>query len=259
MKTLALELGVFSALLWRAVFLVPLGAILYFQSRPTRPSTEAMKFHLARGVLSLFMALLFFWGLTEVPIAQATGLSFIAPIIALWLSTVLLNERPHKGAYFGALLALAGVLVILSEELNQVDQGSPLGMTAVLASAGLYGYNLILQRQQALVASPLEISFIQTSITAAILFAAALLIEVKPLTPTLAIYPVTAAALALSALICFSWAYRRAPASRLVNMEYSAFVWAALIGWTWFKEPLSLETVLGTILIVIGCIAAARS
>ena len=132
-------------------------------------------------------------------------------------------------------------------------------MTAVLASAGLYGYNLILQRQQALVASPLEISFIQTSITAAILFAAALLIEVKPLTPTLAIYPVTAAALALSALICFSWAYHRAPASRLVNMEYSAFVWAALIGWIWFKEPLSLETVLGTILIVIGCIAAARS
>jgi len=258
MKTLALELGVFSALLWRAVFLVPFGAALYFKSRPARPSRRAMQFHLARGVLSLFMALLFFWGLTQIPIAQATGLSFISPIIALWLSTVLLHEQPHRRAYLGALLALTGVFIMLSEELSQTSESSSLGVLAVLASAGLYGYSLILQRQQALVATPLEISFIQTSITAIILFASAVFIEVRPLSMELAVYPATAAALALSALICFSWAYRRAPASHLVNMEYSAFAWAAFIGWIWFKEPLSIETVLGTILIVIGCIVAAR-
>jgi S-adenosylmethionine uptake transporter len=60
MKTLALEVGVFSALLWRAAFLIPLGAILYLRSKPQKPSTEAMKLHTLRGLLSLVMALLFF-------------------------------------------------------------------------------------------------------------------------------------------------------------------------------------------------------
>jgi len=60
MKTLALEVGVFSALLWRAAFLIPFGAILYLRSKPQKPSAEAMKLHTLRGLLSLVMALLFF-------------------------------------------------------------------------------------------------------------------------------------------------------------------------------------------------------
>ena len=259
MKTLALEVGVFSALLWRAAFLIPFGAILYLRSKPQKPSAEAMKLHTLRGLLSLVMALLFFWGLTQIPIAQATGLSFIAPIIALWLSTLLLDERPHRNAYLGAALALSGIIIMLNEELRNAQPSSVLGALAVLVSAGLYGYNLILQRQQALVAAPLEISFIQTSITAVFLLLGSLYFKVEPLDPELIVYAAIAAALALGALICFSWAYRRAPASRLVNMEYSAFVWAALIGWIFFKEPLSTETVMGTILIVAGCFIAART
>ena len=41
-------------------------------------------------------------------------------------------------------------------------------------------------------------------------------------------------------------------------MEYSAFLWAGLFGWLVFNEPLQMSTLLGTVLIVAGCLIVAR-
>ena len=42
-------------------------------------------------------------------------------------------------------------------------------------------------------------------------------------------------------------------------MEYSAFVWAALVGWIGFAEPLGWATVLGAVAIAAACIYATRT
>jgi S-adenosylmethionine uptake transporter len=55
-----------------------------------------------------------------------------------------------------------------------------------------------------------------------------------------------------------SWAYGRAEAQVLLPIEYTAFVWAALFGWLFFAEAVTLETMAGVALIVIGCWIAAR-
>jgi len=50
----------------------------------------------------------------------------------------------------------------------------------------------------------------------------------------------------------------RAEAKVLLPVEYTAFIWAALFGWLFFAEALTLSTVAGTVLIVSGCLLAAR-
>ena len=55
-----------------------------------------------------------------------------------------------------------------------------------------------------------------------------------------------------------SWAYARAEAQVLVPMEYSAFGWAAAVGWLAFREPVSTTTLAGVVLIVAACLVAAR-
>ena len=40
--------------------------------------------------------------------------------------------------------------------------------------------------------------------------------------------------------------------------EYSAFIWAAALGWLMFGEHISPLTLAGAILIVAGCLIAAR-
>jgi S-adenosylmethionine uptake transporter len=56
-----------------------------------------------------------------------------------------------------------------------------------------------------------------------------------------------------------SWAYRRAEAQYLIPTEYTAFVWAAALGWFFFGENVTWTTFAGAALIVAGCLVAART
>ena len=99
MKGLSIELGEYNAMLWRtAVALLLSGSFLAmkFQRWPERP---VLRLHLWRGVITAIMAFLFFWGLIHVPLAEAIGLSFIAPLIALYLAAVLLKEKIGRQAF----------------------------------------------------------------------------------------------------------------------------------------------------------------
>jgi S-adenosylmethionine uptake transporter len=69
---------------------------------------------------------------------------------------------------------------------------------------------------------------------------------------------VLAGAAAIGSLILMSIAYRRAEAQRLISTEYTAFVWAAMFGWWFFGETVSAQTLLGTGLIMLGCVVGAR-
>ena len=63
---------------------------------------------------------------------------------------------------------------------------------------------------------------------------------------------------AVTSLMLMSLAYRQAEAQRLVAIEYTAFIWAAMLGWWFFAEAVTARTLLGTGLIVLGCLVSAR-
>jgi S-adenosylmethionine uptake transporter len=69
----------------------------------------------------------------------------------------------------------------------------------------------------------------------------------------------TAAVLIAISLMLLSWAYARAEAQALVPLEYTGFIWAALFGWLWFGEVVTLATLAGAALIVVGCLIATRA
>lgn len=258
MKQASIAIGAYSALIFRGIFasLFSGGLMLLGQSR--WPPFPVLRLHIWRGVLIAAMAWLFFWALVHLPVAEAIALSFIAPIIALYLATLLLGEKIRRSAIIAALMGLAGVVVILSGRLaGHYDRQAILGISAVLISAVLFAYNLVLQRQQALLAGPAEISFfLNVTVIVTLLPLAPFLLQM----PQLSLAPIVVGAGILAALsqLCLSWAYARAEAQQLIPMEYSAFLWAGLFGWLVFNEPLQMSTLLGTVLIVAGCLIVAR-
>lgn len=154
MKGLTLAIGAYNAVFWRVLIGIPIGALLYIGSRPRRPSRAALRVHLIRGLISAGMAIAFFWGLARLPMAEAIAMTFIAPIIALYLAALLLGESIGRNAVLASLLGFGGVLLIVSTRIGQSGAGDWPGVAAILFSAMLYAYNIILMRQQALVASP---------------------------------------------------------------------------------------------------------
>lgn len=259
MKELSIAIGAYNAVLWRCLAGAVLAGSVWLALRSPRPSRAAMRLHAIRSFMVAMMAVSFFWALARLPLAEAIALSFIAPLITLYLAAVLLGEQVGRAAITGSLLGLAGMLVILSGKLDPAAGGFRDGwaVLAVLFSAVCYAYNLILARRQAQLAGPTEIAFFQNLLVAAYLALAAPWLAVPPSAdwwPTIG----GAAALATLSVFLLAWSYARAEAQTLVTVEYTAFLWAAALGWVWFGEPLAWETIAGTLLIVAGCLIVAR-
>jgi S-adenosylmethionine uptake transporter len=258
MKGLVMSLGAYNALFWRFLLLTAMSSALYTTLRTPWPSRGVIRIHLMRGILNSAMAFLFFWGLGRVPLAQGVALSFIAPLIALYLAALILKEKIARKAVLGSLLGFAGVLVILAAQAEaELGPDALHGALAILASAFLYAWNIILMRQQAQVAKPVEIAFFVSVITSICFLLAA---------PFLAVVPpaenwtnlAAAAGLAFVSLLLLSWAYARAQAQHLAPVEYTAFIWAALLGFLIFSEPVRILTIVGAAMIVAGCLIAVR-
>ncbi|MEO5587160.1 MAG: DMT family transporter [Novosphingobium sp.] len=259
MKSASLTIGVYTAMLVRCAIGSAIMLPIWLLGGGRWPSGPTFRVHLTRSAVSAAMATLFFWGLVRTPVAEAIALSFISPLIALYLASVLLGEKIERRAIAASVLGLVGVAVIaLAPSAPEAAPRSPLGIAAILASAVFYAWNLILQRQQAQAADPREVAFFQNALVGVILAVAAPWLLLRPDLATLGTIT-TAAVLVTASLMLLSWAYARAEAQALVPFEYTAFIWAALFGWVWFGERVTTATLGGAALIVVGCLIATRS
>jgi len=259
MKHLVLTIGIFAVSVWRALANFTLSAALYLPRRRKWPTLRTLWIHVARSVVVTLMAVLFFWGIGRVPLAQGIALTFIAPLIAMLLAPLFLKERLARRSIFGALSAFAGVIVIvIGQARAEVGEDVLLGIAAILGSALCYSVNILMMRWQALAAKPLEINFFQSMVVLILWVAVLPVIGLQPWPHGQISWIVVASALSTAGGLLFAWAYARGEASYLAVTEYSAFLWASLLGWLVFRERVSLYTLAGALLIVGGCLAAAR-
>jgi S-adenosylmethionine uptake transporter len=260
MKSLVLAIGVFNTVLWRSWLAAIVIGAGWTATAKTRPSRSVLKLHFLRAAVVAAVLILFFWGLARLPLAEAIALSFVAPLIALGMAAALLGERISKHAIWASIAGIAGVSIIIAGQIGQeaYSQEAAKGAAAILASTVFYAYNLILVRQQALVAKPLEISFFQNLFVALLMtLAAPWLAAMMPseLWPLL----IGVTVLSIAGQMLMSWAYARAEAQYLIPAEYSAFIWAIALGWLCFNEAVTWPTIAGAVLIIASCIVATRA
>ncbi|TIW64439.1 MAG: DMT family transporter [Mesorhizobium sp.] len=260
MKTLVIAVGVYNTVLWRGLLATAVAGAAWSAGSCSLPTIAVLRLHALRAMVVGIVLISFFWGLGRLPLAEAVGLSFVAPLIALFLAALLLGERVRREAIWASIAGIVGVAIIVSRQFGQASysQDALLGTAAVLVSTVFYGYNLILARQQALVAKPVEIMFFQSLAVAIILgLAAPWLAVALPANLWLPLAGVTA--LSLAGQFLMSWSYARAEAQYLIPTEYSAFIWAIAFGWFFFDEAVTWTTLAGACLIVAGCLIAARA
>ncbi len=259
MKEAALVVGAYSAAVLRSAMGTALVAPVWLARGGRWPSQAVLRIHIRRGLVTTFMALTFFYAITKLPLAETIAISFIAPVISLYLAALILGERIERKAIVAAVLGLIGTLVIVGGRIGgeEMSDDDALGLAAIVFSAVLYAYNLVLARQQAQLAGPLEIASFHSGMSALVLGLAAPFLLTLP-EPAILGSIAAAAFLTVCGAISLAWAYARAEAQVLVPMEYSGFLWAVLFGWLFFREAVTPATLAGTALIVGGCWIAAR-
>ena len=258
MKGLSITSGAYSAVLWRSIVGAALTGAIFVARGKSWPKRDALRLHITRGLAAGTSVLLFFWGLVRVPMAQGVALTFLAPLIALYLAAAMLGERIRRAAILGSVIASVGVCVIaLGQARADPSANSLYGSGAIILASILYAWSLILLRQQAQLADPIEVTlFTSLVIGIALLLGAPWFASLPAVTqlPTIGL----AAVLGSFSAAMLAWAYGKAEAQVLAPVEYTAFIWSALFGWLVFSEPVSLYTVAGAGLIIAGCLAAIR-
>ncbi|HVF36683.1 MAG TPA: DMT family transporter [Sphingomicrobium sp.] len=259
MKALVLAIGLYATSIWRALVGVLLSSLAYLPTRKSWPSRRVARLHLMRGAVVTVMGLLFFFGLGRIPMAQAIALTFIAPLVALFLAALTLGEQVGRRTVAASLVAFAGVLVIVAGQArSEMGEGVLVGTIAILGSALCYAVNIVMMRRQSLAAGPLEIGFFQNVTVAALLVASLPFLGGVAWPADHWVGIIAAALMSFAGVLLFAFAYARGEASYLAVTEYSGFLWAAALGWLIFAEPVSNYTLAGAVLIVGGCVFAAR-
>ncbi len=226
--------------------------------RPGWPSRETVVSNLLRSIAAVATAIFFFYALSQLPLAETLVLSFLAPMFIALFGALLLKEKIDGRVVAALAIGFTGTLVVV---LGQIEEGgnsrSWLGVAAALASAVTYGFSLALLRQRAQRDKYLHIVFFQ-NIGPAVLSAPLAALVWMPLSLEHLAWFMVMGVLGFIGHVFMATAYAKAEAARLAPLEYTALIWAVLIGYGFFSEVPTWATLGGGLLIVGSAFLTSR-
>ena len=193
-----------------------------------------------RAVLHLSSMLLFFYGLTLVPLATASALTFLAPLFAVLLAALILKEGFTPRRVIALVMGFSGMLIIVRPDPASLDEGA----LVLIGAALLWGAVLIVIK----VLSRTESSSTIT-VWMALMMAPLALLPAIPFWTTPTLYDL--AWLALAGLLggFAQWAMTQALKTGSTNavmpIDFLRLVWSALIGLAIFEEIPDIFTWVG--------------
>jgi S-adenosylmethionine uptake transporter len=225
--------------------------------RPALPSREAVRVNTLRGVIGLATATSFFYALQTLPLAETIAFSFLSPLFLAGFGALLLGETLSRAIILGLVLGFGGMLVMVAGQRAGGASLEATGVMAAVASAVTYALSLVLLRQRAQRDALITIVLFQHVVPTLAMAVPAILVWVQPTAFELAIYALMAV-LGVTGHFLMGMAFRRAEASKLAVTEYSALLYALVLGFVFFGEVPGLATLAGTALIVGGTLIAMR-
>lgn len=231
-------------------------AVLAFV-RPPMPTRRSVIGNSIRVPIVVLTAGSFFYSLSVLPLAEALTLAFLAPVFVALLGGLLLKERMDSRIFQALAFGVAGMLVMVWPRLQGHVSGAGLGVAAALFSAVTYAFNLVLLRRIAMREHPAIIVAFQNC-GPALLLAIPAMLAFAPMTAGDLLTYLVAGALGVAGHLTLTSAFAKAEASRLAPLEYTALIWASLLGYFVFGEVPLYTTYMGAALIVAGAVAISR-
>jgi drug/metabolite transporter (DMT)-like permease len=210
--------------------------------------TQRLGLHALRATIGIVSMICWFTALSLMPLAQATALSFTAPIFASVLAVIFLGEVMRLRRWSATAVGLLGTLIIVRPGYSSVDTAALLAIASAVLGA----------------ASPIFVKIMaRTESTGAIVTYMVLFTTPLSLVPALLVWQTpTLGQLGFAALLglagtlghlCFTRALASADATVVVPFDYLRLPAVALIAYLVFAEVPVIWTWIG------GAIIAASS
>lgn len=215
--------------------------------------TSSIRKYALRGLTAIVAMLCWFYGLAMMPIAEATALSFTAPIFASIGAIVFLGERMGVRRWSAIVVGFAGTMIILRPGANAISFPALVVLGGSAAVAGSIIMVKILSRTEptSLIVAYMGIYLVPMSLIPA------LFVWTTP-TGTEWLWLIFIGAVATLAQLAVTSAYAAADATVILPFDYTRLLFAAVIGYIAFGELPDAWTWIGAAIIAASAIYIAR-
>lgn len=241
-----------------AFALIPLVSFLVWQHDfPSGLHTKYPWMHVVRCILGTVAMFTAFAVLRYLPVAEATTLSYLSPVVLVILAAIYLKETVSARRWWGVVLGAAGLLVMTVPSFSShLDTRTLIGVGLGLVTACLIAGAYLQVRQLAKMGeNPGAIAF-YFAITGTIIGALTLMFNWVTPTPLQWACLVGVGLLGGMAQICMTLSFKYAEASAMAPYEYLSILWAVLLGMMYFNEIPSVSFWFAAPLILAGAIVA---
>lgn len=215
--------------------------------------TQRLGGHLGRGMLGTVSMMAGFFALTQLPLPEATTLTYAMPLLIVVFSAIFLREVVRLYRWTAVAVGLAGVLIIAWPGLTLFSSGvssqAAIGVAAALTGASLGAVAQLLVRQ-----------LVQTERSATIVFyflasSSVLVLLTVPFgwvmpTPLQALFLVGAGICGGIGQILLTESYRHADMSVVAPFEYTSLVFSIFIGYFAFGDVPTWQMLVGGVIVI---------
>lgn len=175
--------------------------------------------------------LAWFYALAHVPLAEATAITFAAPVLVIALAGLLLGERVTPAHWAAVFAGFAGVLVIVRPGYAEVNAGAIAVLVATIGMASTY----LLSKRIMAVDSTQRAAAMMTAIPVVTGLIPAVFVWRMPSLAALTWVLLMAAAMYCGRLAMLH-AFRNAPASSVMPFDFARLPFIGLIAYVAYGE-----------------------
>ncbi len=206
--------------------------------------TAHVKIQLTRSVLLLLTTILFFSALSHIPIADASAVMLVSPLIVTALSVPLLREKVGIRRWMGVIIGFMGAMLIIRPGAETLQ----LAALLPLAAAFLYALFQISTKFLSDAENPLT-TLVYSALVGGGVLSVAVPFDWAPMATGEWLLLASTGLWGSVGHFCLISAFRNAPASAVVPFMYTNLIWATTYGYFLFGDFPDLFTISGAALI----------
>ncbi|MGQ4276222.1 DMT family transporter [Pseudidiomarina sp. E22-M8] len=221
---------------------------------PAAFKTKAWGFHLTRGIAGLMAMYLFFYAIAHIPLAQATLVLLLSPFLIPVIGRLWLAERVLPQTWLAITIGFVGVFIFLNPVAAEL---SPIIGIAFIAAC-LAAFTKTLIRQMSATESSSKIVFYFSAV-ATVLSGIPLIWLGSPIAMQHWLGIFAMGGLAVTGQLGMTKAFSLAPAAKVGVFTYSSVMFAALMGYWFWQEPITWHMLSGAVVITVAGYLAIRT
>lgn len=244
-KWLSDDFSPFQIMFFRGAFgLIPLALLLAWERRPQRLVSRRLDLQIARALLGLFSTTCFILAYRTMPLADALAIGYAAPIVVTILSMPLLSERVGFHRWSAIIVGFFGVLLIIQPGVGIFDPAALWAMGATV----LYGLMIIITRQLGFIDST-PCTMLHSNLV--YMLGAGVVLPFVWVPPDVVDFGLLMAVGIVTGIGMFFFirAYFHGQAATIAPFDYTALIWAILIGFLIWGDLPNWVTLAGMVIV----------